>query len=140
MVLVTSPGENTLDRIRANPRRAAAWSAAVVFAWFAGGLQSFTAAADVAVSLPVLLLFGVAVFAPPQRKPAPRRIPLHGWLLWLVPLLGFCGLEIVNNWIFPSITDHPTWSILMDPVLEWRPARAAAVLVWLVTGWELVRR
>jgi hypothetical protein len=112
----------------------------VVFSWFAGGLQSFTVAADVTVAVPVLLLCGIAVLAPPRRKPAPRRVPLRGWLLWLVPLLGFCALEIVDNWVFASLPDHPTWSYLMDPVLAWRPARAAAVLVWLVAGWELVQR
>jgi hypothetical protein len=140
MVPVTSSGGSTLDRIRANPRRAAAWSAVAVFAWFAGGLDSFTAAADVAVALPVLLLLGVAVLAPPRRKPAPRRVPPRGWLPWLVPILGFCALEVVDKWVFGSLPAHPTWSDLMDPVLAWRPARAAAVLVWLAAGWELVRR
>jgi len=138
--LVTS-GENALERTRANTRWAVAvWSAAAVFAWVAGGLESFTAAAEVAVLLPVLVLFGIAVFAPPPRKPAPRQVPLRGWLAWLVPILGFCGLEVVNGFIFGSVPAHPTWSILMDPVLEWHPARAGAVLIWIVAGWELVRR
>ena len=132
--------ESTVSRTRAGPWRAVAWSGAAVYSWFAGGMESFSRGAEVAVALPVLVLFGIAAFAPPRRKPAPRRVPLRGWLLWLVPLLGFCALEAVNKWGFGSVPDHPTWSDLTDPVLQWQPARAAAVLAWLAAGWELVRR
>jgi hypothetical protein len=135
-----SSTESAVGPVRAVPWRALGWSGAVVYAWFAGGLRSFTGAAEVAVAVPAVALLGVAALAPPRRKAAPRRVPLHGWLLWLVPILGFSALEIVDNWVFGSVPAHPTWSDLMDPVLAWQPARAAAVLLWLAAGWELLRR
>jgi hypothetical protein len=127
-------------RTQTHPRQAAWWSAAAVYAWVAGGFASFTVESEVAVVLASLVMFGMVIFAPPERKPAPRRVALVGWVAWLVPILTFSGLEIVNNFVFGSTPAHPTWSNLMDPVLEWHPARTTAVLLWLAAGRELIRR
>lgn len=137
--------EGVLARIRAArtqtyPRRAARWSGVATYAWVVGGFGSFTIESEVAVVLTSLGMFGVVIFAPPERKPAPRRVSLVGWIAWLVPILTFSGLEIMNDFVFGSTRAHPTWSNLMDPVLEWHPARTVAVLLWLAAGRELSRR
>ncbi|HSV67152.1 MAG TPA: hypothetical protein VLJ59_14730 [Mycobacteriales bacterium] len=132
--------EGVLAWIRANPWPAVGWTTAVFVAWVVGGFDSFAPASEMAVVAISLGLFGVAIFAPPPRKPAPRRVSLIGWLAWLVPILTFSVLEIVNSLVFGSTPTHPTLSGLMDPVLESQPVRAAAVLLWLAAGRELLRR
>jgi hypothetical protein len=59
--------------------------------------------------------------------------------VWSVPLLGFSALEIVNDTL-GSTWEHPTLSVLADPVLAGHPGRSAALLAWLAAGVALVRR
>ena len=74
-----------------------------------------------------------------SRIPAPPRPSWAGIGAWAVPILGFSALEIVNDRL-GSTYQHPTLSVLMDPVLDSPVNRTAAVAVWLLGGWELVRR
>ncbi|MBI1758370.1 MAG: hypothetical protein HYR62_03980 [Actinobacteria bacterium] len=113
---------------------------AVAFAMATGGYPSFSPEAEVGVALPCIVMLGIVVFSPPERRPAPRRIPAVGWVAWSVPVVVFSALELVNSLGFDSAPEHPTWSVLMDPVLAWPPARMVAIFLWLVAGWELVRR
>jgi hypothetical protein len=54
--------------------------------------------------------------------------------LWeLVALLGQPDL-VTGSW------EHPTVSVLLDPVLATYPGRAAVLAGWLAGGWFLCRR
>jgi hypothetical protein len=72
------------------------------------------------------------------RRPVPARLSgAAAW--WLVPTLFLAIVELAN-FLYGSTYPHPTLSVLLDPVLERYPARAAAYFAWLGGLWGLVRR
>jgi hypothetical protein len=118
---------------------------AVVYAWVAGGFERFSWPATASVFLPGAL----AVVAAGRRRPAPPAVPARevdprGAVLWLALFLGFCAWELEAFVQQPSPTegswDHPTLSVLADPVLASHPARSLALLGWLAMGWSVLRR
>jgi len=125
------------------PRRSwrlAVAGAAVGYAWLAGAYPSFSWQSSAAVLAPGLLLLGYAGATGPRRPLRPaRRLGRRAGLVWSVPLLGFSALEIVNDTL-GSTWEHPTLSVLADPVLAGHPGRSAALLAWLAAGVALVRR
>ena len=90
----------------------------------------------------VLLFGGVLVWLGSSgrlpRRPVPVRLSgAAAW--WLVPTLFLATVELVN-FLFGSTYQHPTLSVLLDPVLDRYPARAAAYFAWLAGMWGLARR
>lgn len=85
---------------------------------------------------------GVSAMAMGARR---RRPPDAGdfhvrWALaWGVLVLLLAGWELAA-WAQQPRAAHPTLSSLAGPVLDWRPARAAAFLAWLAGAVELARR
>jgi hypothetical protein len=104
-----------------------------------GGLfPSFSKRATFAVLLFGGLLVWLGFSGRLPRRPAPRRLPATAaW--WLVPTLFLAIVELVN-FLLGSTYQHPTLSVLLDPVLAQYPARAAAYFGWLTGLWSLVRR
>ena len=121
-------------------RQAAAACAAITYAWIAGAYPSFSWQSSAAVLAPGLLLLGYAAVAGPRRPLRPaRRLDRRAVAVWSVPLLSFSALEIVND-LLGSTWEHPTLSVLADPLLAGHPGRSAAMLAWLAAGLALVRR
>ncbi len=58
------------------------------------------------------------------------------WAICAIALLEWEASAFRDNalWWHPSLTD------LIDPMLGARPVKAAAIAVWLLAGWALVRR
>ncbi len=104
-----------------------------------GGLfPSFSKRATFAVLLFGGLLVWLGSSGRLPKRPVPVRLTgAAGW--WLVPALFLAIVELVN-FLFGSTYPHPTLSVLLDPVLERYPARAAAYFAWLAGFWGLARR
>jgi hypothetical protein len=143
---------------------------AVAYSWLAGGLRENTLPAAVAVVVPgiaavVVARRGTAATAPSsQYQPAgagaagqapptvaerarehtPDGVDTRGATVWGLWLLAFLLWE-AGAFLFqesPTIPnhDHPTLSLLMDPLLQPQPVRALGYLAWLLGGWRLLRR
>jgi hypothetical protein len=68
----------------------------------------------------------------------PRSLALSAaW--WLLPVLVFVPVEAVD-YLLGSTHEHPTVSMLLDPVLAADLPRSAIYLGWLTAFWALVRR
>jgi hypothetical protein len=99
---------------------------------------SFSIGANVLVLATGGTLFWLGLSDRLPRRRSPRRLVAHaGW--WLLPALTLAFVELVN-FALGSTYPHPTLSLLVDPLLEGYPARAAAYFGWLMAYWGLVRR
>lgn len=113
------------------------WDAAVVgYAAAAALCRPLTTPAAVAVLLPGLVL----VVARARRPPRPAdRPPRSAALAWAgVALAGAAWWLVALAW--GNDRDHPTLSLLLDPVLDTYPGRLAGYLAWLGAGRWLVTR
>lgn len=127
---------------------AVAAAAAAAYAGVASGATPFTTASDVAVSIPSAIF--VATLLLQWRWPDEwiwRRLPVDrpaghegGAALWLVAIGLIVVPELISYVAGGSRTLHPTLSSLFNDIFEYRPAKAAVFLLWLVGGWYLVRR
>jgi hypothetical protein len=111
----------------------------VAYSWFAAGTAPFTMSALVIVLVPGLVLAVIAYGRPPERIPAPDRMDVAGFSYWAICIIALFEWEASafrDNalWWHPSLTD------LINPMLGPHPVKAAAILIWLVSGWALVRR
>ena len=118
-------------------RRLAVLVAAGGYAWWVAGLRPFT--------LPALMAVGAAgvgtiVLGTRRRRPCePRPALANGALIWAVVFALLAGLELAAYLQHPR-ADHPTLSALIDPVIDWRPARALVFLAWIALVADLSRR
>lgn len=128
-------------RVRRSPIRAASrWLVAAAllgFAWLAGGLSSFTRPAEVTTFATVAAVLGYAAVR--RRDRAPVRLARTGVAVWTAWLAAVTGWELWALFSVPR-SSHPTISSLVDELISSHPARAAAVLLWLLVGWWLARR
>lgn len=72
-----------------------------------------------------------------RRRPAPKRLAPAGVLGWVVVLLSFSAIELVNDHL-GSTYDHPTLSVLMAGPLTGQVLRTLAWAAWLAFGAALV--
>ena len=108
-------------------------AAVVAYAWWAAGLRPFT--------WPPLLALAVGgaaaiAFGTWARRPGEER---RGVLVWVVIAALLAAWELAAYVQHPR-ADHPTLSSLADQMLDGRPARTLAFLVWLAVGADLARR
>lgn len=121
----------------------------LAYAALAALTRPLTRAAEIACAIPAMLVLLLAVRRPPvaaaASDPAQPSQPLRRTALaWLGLLAVAAGWELAA-WLqqpaynIPSY-DHPTISLLLDPLTESGPLRVAGWLGWLWAGWRLVRR
>lgn len=134
--VVAQPRTTTTTRTR--PGNVIAWVGIAVYCWIVGSFRSFTWQSDLAVLGPSIVIFGLGLARPPSRRPIPIRIPRRGAVAWGVPLAVFCVLEIVND-LYGSTYNHPTLSIMLDPVFDGHFWRSTGIFVWITSGWALAR-
>jgi hypothetical protein len=128
-----------LARIRHPVAKAVILAVLVAYSWFAAGTVPFTRNALLIVLVPGLVLAVIAYGRPPERIPPPDRVDVAGFSYWAICIIALFEWEASafrDNalWWHPSLTD------LIDPMLGPHPVKAAAILIWLVSGWALVRR
>jgi hypothetical protein len=112
-------------------------AAAGAYAWWTAGLRPFTWPALLAVGMAgfVTVVLGTRRRRPSERKP----YSIRGALIWGVAFTLLVGWELAAYFQHPR-ADHPTLSALAGDVIDWRPARALAFLVWTALGADLSRR
>jgi len=132
----------TLEARAADERSVWAWPAlafGIVYAWIVGGFPSFTLASNIAVFIVGAAVLVIAFVRPPERKPLGPPVNRTAVLWWALALGGFTVLELINLFL-GSTHPHPTWSVLIAPLLADHFAKSVAVFIWLRVGWVLLHR
>lgn len=119
--------------------RVAGWVVlAVAFAHIAGGFQPFTVPADLSTALGGLTILAAAsrYSRPPTTGPGVRRRIAVVWGVWLA---------VATSWELAALSgqprsSHPTFSSLINMLIDTHPSRSVAVLGWLGLGWWLSRK
>lgn len=109
------------------------------YAWMVGGQPPFSNKALFSVLLPGAVLGAIAYGRPPERIPAPESIDLTGFSYWVI-----C-LAVLFEWEASAFRDgspwwHPALTELVNPLIQPHPIKSAAIVVWLLSGWGLVKR
>jgi hypothetical protein len=125
-------------RVRHPVPKAIILAVLVGYSWIAAGTVPFTRNALLIVLAPGLVLAVIAYGRPPERIPPPKHMDVAGFSYWAICIAALFEWEASafrdNAWWHPSLTD------LINPMLGPHPVKAAAILIWLVSGWALVRR
>jgi hypothetical protein len=111
----------------------------VAYAWIAAGTVPFTRNALLIVLAPGLVLGAIAYGRPPERVPPPDRMDVAGFSYWAVCVVALFEWE-ASAFRDNALWWHPSLTELIDPMLGARPVKAVAILIWLFSGWALVRR
>ena len=110
-----------------------------VYAWVAGSAAPFSRGAFVGVLIPGAVLAVIAYGRPPERIPPPEQLDPLGTSYWLIALTAFFEWEASaykdNSWPW-----HPSFTDLINPLLDPHLVKSAAILLWMLAGWALVRR
>ena len=130
----------------ARPRRpahlallAVIFAGLAVYAWVVAAAAPFSRGALVGVVIPGAVVGLVASVRPPERIPPPAELDMIGMSYWVICLAAFFEWE-ASAWRDSSWPWHPSFTNLIDPLLGPHLVKTAAVLVWLLAGWALVRR
>jgi hypothetical protein len=111
----------------------------VGYSWVAGSTVPFSIKALLFVLFPGLVLAVIAYGWHPERIPAPESIDATGFSYWAICIAVLFEWEAAafkdnSRWWHPSLTD------LVNPIIAPHPMKSAAILIWLLAGWALVRR
>ncbi len=126
------------EQLAARGARVGRWDAlALLYAVLAALCRPLTAPAAVVVLLPGAALLALAVWRrTPQRRTGCSRRSL---VPWVVLALLFGGWELTAA-VWGNDSAHPTFSLLLTPVMETYPGRLLGWLAWLGVGRWLVTR
>jgi hypothetical protein len=126
-------------RIQRPVPKAGILAALAAYSWIAAGTAPFTRNALLIVVAPGLVLAAIAYGRPPERIPPPDRMDVAGFSYWAICIIALFEWE-ASAFRDDALWWHPSLTELIDPMLGARPVKAAAILVWLLSGWALVRR
>ncbi|HEY5855402.1 MAG TPA: hypothetical protein VIW24_15475 [Aldersonia sp.] len=121
-------------------------AAATVAYAVAGSLTSpLSMAALIAVVVPVAGATAWTLARPPRPRPEPSRPAVRRTALAWAAVVVLAGTWELVAWLRQpaynvASAQHPTISVLLDPVTEAQPGRLLAWAGWLAAGWWLVRR
>jgi len=95
-----------------------------------------------AVEAPAVAAVVVVWRRPPEGQPAPRPLTRAGAVAWGAILVALGLWELSALLLQPSLTtdsyEHPTFSVLMDPLLAGHLGRSVFLWLWLTSGWYLL--
>lgn len=111
----------------------------VGYALVAGSFARLTIPAELATLLPGTGLVWYALRPATPRFATPARIDRRGALPWAAVAVAFGVWELYAA-LRGSTSAHPTLSILMRPLIDPPPLRAAGYGLWLAAGLWVVRR
>jgi hypothetical protein len=115
------------------------WDAAIVgYALIAAVFEPLTVPAAVAVLMPGVLLLALRATRPVRPLPSGAVSP-EAVALWLALVAAGAAWWLVA-FLWGNDPQHPTLSLLLDPVLQTYPARVLGYAVWLAAGRWLVTR
>jgi hypothetical protein len=109
------------------------------YAWILAGTAPFSMKALIGVLVPGAVLGGIAYGRPPERIPPPKSVDLTGFSYWII-----C-IALLFEWEASAVRDntttwHPSLTDLINPLIAPQPVKCAAIVVWLMAGWALVKR
>jgi hypothetical protein len=109
------------------------------YAWILGGTAPFSMKALLGVLLPGAVLGVIACWRPPERIPPPESVDVAGFSYWII-----C-IALLFEWEAAAVRDnsppwHPSLTDLINPLLGPHAVKSAAIVVWLLAGWALVKR
>ena len=137
--LTAHSGDSRLP-LGARPARNAVIGAGLIgYAWWLAGTTPFSTKALIGVLLPGAVLGAIAYGRPPERIPPPERLDVTGASYWLI-----C-IALLFEWEASAVRDnsppwHPALTNLIDPLIAPQPVKCAAIVIWLLAGWALVKR
>jgi hypothetical protein len=114
-------------------------AALAAYSWAAASTAAFTTGALLVVLLPGAVIAVIAVWRPRARIPQPGRMDVTGFSYWAICVAALFEWEASafkdnSSWWHPALTD------LINPLIVPHPLKSAAILIWLLAGWALVRR
>lgn len=109
------------------------------YAWVLGGLHPFTMNSLVGVLIPGFVIGAIAYGRPPERIPPPEKLDITGTSYWLIAVAALFEWE-ASAFKDNSAPWHPALTTLINPLIGPHMLKSAAVVVWLMVGWGLVRR
>ena len=109
------------------------------YAWLLAGLAPFSTKSLVGVLIPGAVIGVLAYGRPVRRLPAPEKLDITGASWWLIAVAGLFEWE-ASAFRDNSLPWHPALTTLVNSVIAPHPLKSAAVLIWLLVGWGLVRR
>lgn len=114
------------------------------YALVAGSFARYSWPASVSVLVPGISGVVLAWERPTRADSSePRRDP-GGARAWAGVFIALGLWELTNLLLQPSLVegsyDHPTLSVLMDPVLASHAGRSVFLALWLWLGWFLLER
>jgi hypothetical protein len=115
------------------------WTVAIVFGLLIGSARSLTLPATLLVAFGGLAIWLAARYAPPDPILLDGPVPMLGVVAWTAVFSTFVVWELVA-FLVGNNDAHPTFSMLTDPVLAFRPTRALCGVLWLGCGWFLLGR
>jgi hypothetical protein len=111
----------------------------VAYAWIDATAAPFTTRALVGVLIPGAVLGAIAYGRPPQRIPPPRGLDAIGFSYWVIAVVALFEWE-ASAYGDNSRYWHPSLTNLINPLLQPHVMKSAAILVWMLAGWGLVKR
>lgn len=109
------------------------------YAWIAGSTAPLTASSLVIVLIPGVILAVIASWRPPERIPPPDELDITGVSYWVICVAALFEWE-ASAFRDGSFPWHPSLTDLINPLLGPHVVKSAAILIWLMAGWALVRR
>ena len=114
----------------------------VAYSWWASGVAPFSAPADVALAIPVVLV-ALLSFGQPLHRPRADPLEPATWRRtwpWATLLFIALGLEVAAVALGGRSSAVPTLSTVVDHALAGHGVRFALFVTWLAFGsWPLVR-
>ncbi len=147
MALRVPPQRRNPDHpMDAEPGRARHWAriglgfvAVASYAWFAAFARPFSGAALISVLIPGAVIGALAYVWPPERIPPPDKVDLTGMSFWVIAIAALFEWE-ASAFRDNTRTWHPSLTDLINPLLSSHDVKSAAIVVWVMAGWGLVRR
>jgi hypothetical protein len=119
--------------------RLAVGAGLAVYSWVAASTRPFSTAALLIVLLPGAVIAIIAVVRPPARILPPDRLDIAGFSYWAICVAALFEWE-ASAFKDNSLWWHPALTDLVNPLIAPHPLKSAAILLWLLAGWALVRR
>jgi hypothetical protein len=114
------------------------------YALVVGSFERYSWPASIGVLLPAASGIVLAWEGPTRERRSEERLDPRGVRAWAAVFLALALWELTNLLLQPSLTegssDHPTISVLMDPVLARHAGRSVFLALWLWLGWFLLER